>query len=265
MDQLNDLKVPFIKIGSGDANNFPLLRKAAKLDCALIISTGMQKMKTIESIVEIMNKENKRNYALLHCVSSYPTEAKDCLIQMISVLKKKFPQCVIGYSGHELGVDISKAAVLMGARIIERHFTLDKEQKGTDHKCSLDPLEMKTLINDICELKSRNLKENFTKDEIIAILQNAPNVIRALSPFEYTENYVRTIQNCEISCRLKLGKSIVAKHHLKAGQIICGEDICIKVSEPHGIFAEAVDEVVGAKLSIDVKEDCPLTWDHLLK
>lgn len=265
LQQLNDLNVPFIKIGSGDANNFPLLRKAAKLERALIISTGMQTMQTIETIIKIMNKENKSNYALLHCVSSYPTEAIDCQIQMISVLKKKFPQCVIGYSGHELGIDISKAAVLLGARIIERHFTLDKKQKGSDHKCSLDPLEMKALIIGIHKLMYKTVKEYLTKDEVISILQNSTSVIRALSTFESLDNYDRIIQYCEMNCRLKLGKSLVAKHYLTAGQLVSEGDICIKVSEPHGIYAEFMDDVLGAKLSKDIKKDCPLTWDHIKK
>ncbi|XP_065354546.1 sialic acid synthase [Calliphora vicina] len=270
LQQLDAIKVPFIKIGSGDANNFPLLEKAAKLARPLVISTGMQTMETIERIAAIMSNANKMNYALLHCVSSYPTDAKDSQIKMISILKNKFPQCVIGYSGHELGVEISKAAVLLGARIIERHFTLDKQQKGSDHKCSLEPSEMAKLIDDIKKLNTQiaaviSNEQRLSDDLIINILHETPSIKDALDSFDSNANEKRCILPCEMDCRIKLGKSIVAAQNLKAGHFIKPNDLCIKVSEPNGISAEFIDNVLGTELSHDIQRDNPLTWDHIIK
>ncbi|XP_046805644.1 sialic acid synthase [Lucilia cuprina] len=267
LEQLDMLNVPFIKIGSGDANNFPLLEKAAKLERPLVISTGMQTMETIERIVEIMKNAKKTNYALMHCVSSYPTEAKDCQIKMITNLKNKFPHCVIGYSGHELGVDISKAAVLLGARIIERHFTLDKKQKGSDHKCSLEPSEMAKLIEDVSELmlNFKSNQQDLLDEEIIALLPKTSSIKEALDSFDPNDGEERCILSCEMNCREKLGKLIVASQDLKAGHIINIEDLSIKVSEPNGISAEFIDNVVGSELSDDIERDNPITWDIIIK
>ncbi|KAM7364340.1 N-acetylneuraminic acid synthase [Cochliomyia hominivorax] len=266
LQQLDELKVPFIKIGSGDANNFLLLQKAAKLSCPLVISTGMQTMETIERITDIMKKAEKTNYALLHCVSSYPTEAKNSQIHMIRVLKKKFPQCVIGYSGHELGIEISKAAVLLGARIIERHFTLNKQQKGSDHKCSLEPLELKNFIYDVEKLVTYIKIEDLNLNEqILTILNNNSIVEEALNSYDSRTNDKRDILPCEMDCRYKLGKSVVASKNLKSGQIIQLQDLCIKVSEPNGISAEYIGSVIGTKLKYDVMRDNPLMWYNIIE
>lgn len=118
LQDLQTLKVPVIKIGSGDANNIPLLTKAAQHPTPLIISTGMQSEESVQQIVEIMQSTGKENYCLLHCISSYPTEPKDVCLGMIDYYHKKFPGKCIGYSGHEEGVGISVAAVLLGAKVL---------------------------------------------------------------------------------------------------------------------------------------------------
>lgn len=118
LQDLQILNVPVIKIGSGDANNIPLLTKAAQYPTPLIISTGMQCEKMVERIVEIMEFNEKENYCLLHCVSSYPTEPMDARLRMIDYYRKKFPGKCVGYSGHEQGIAISIAAVLLGAKVV---------------------------------------------------------------------------------------------------------------------------------------------------
>lgn len=118
LEDLQNLNVPVIKIGSGDANNIPLLTKAALCSTPLIISTGMQSEEMVQRIVEIMQSTGKENYCLLHCVSSYPTEPKDVCLGMLDYYRKKFPGKCIGYSGHEQGIAISVAAVLLGAKVV---------------------------------------------------------------------------------------------------------------------------------------------------
>lgn len=116
--QLYTLELPFIKIGSGDANNFQLLQYAASRTTPLVISTGMQSETTIRKIVEIMQYNGKQNYCLMHCVSSYPTAPQDATIRMVEIFGEMFPNICIGYSGHEqCTAAITGAAVILGAKV----------------------------------------------------------------------------------------------------------------------------------------------------
>ncbi|XP_055372841.1 sialic acid synthase [Condylostylus longicornis] len=261
LSQLVDLQLSFIKIGSGDANNFKLLQDAAKTHIPLIISTGMQNMITIEKIVEIMNDNCKKNFALLHCVSSYPTNLEDSTLKMIKLFKKKFPNVVIGYSGHEKGILLSQIAVLLGAKIVERHFTLNKNQKGSDHSVSLDPTEMRLLVERIRNFEKQGYTKIMRTDEqIIKILkcENENSVRQSLKDVSSKE-----ILPCELPCRKKLGKSLVYRKPLKENYIIKTEDIIAKVSEPFGISAEFIYEVIGRKLKVNVAEDEIIEFIHL--
>lgn len=255
------MKVPFIKIGSGDANNFPLLRKAAGLKIPLVISTGMQTMSTVDKIVKIMHEAGNTMYALMHCVSAYPTLPSDCNLKMIPKLMKRFPNTVIGYSGHELGTSITKAAVLSGARIIERHFTLDKNQKGSDHRCSLEPTELSALVSGIDYLKNNDflLVPSHDVCDILEILKGEDGLKDALN-----ETGEKLILPCELPCRKKLGKSIVAARKLEKGHQLKATDLAIKVSEPSGIFAERYFHIIDKKIQYNVDEDEPITESVLM-
>lgn len=118
LQDLYDLNVPVIKIGSGDTNNMQLLKQAAQNPTPLIISTGMQYQSTIEKIVQLMQYYKKTNYCLLHCVSSYPTAPQHANLRMLDLYRNLFPNICLGYSGHEQGIAISAAAVVLGARVI---------------------------------------------------------------------------------------------------------------------------------------------------
>ncbi|KAH8312453.1 hypothetical protein KR044_010778 [Drosophila immigrans] len=261
LDFLVELKVPFIKIGSGDANNFPLLKKAAAMHIPLVISTGMQTMSTVDKIVEIMSQAGNNTYALMHCVSSYPTAPSDCTLRMIPTLMARFPGLTIGYSGHELGVSITKAAVLSGARIVERHFTLDKQQKGSDHRCSLEPSELLCLVEGIkqFEVDQTLCNTSFSSNEIIHILNEDDELKASLAEIAQKE-----ILQSELACRRKLGKSIVAARNLKKGHKLQADDLYIKVSEPCGITAERYYDLIGMQLSCGVNEDEPITETELM-
>lgn len=241
LEVLESLDVPFIKIGSGDANNFPLLKKAANLEVPLIISTGMQSLDTIKEIVKIMTDAKKRNYALMHCVSSYPTKPEDCNLRTITLLQDMFPSVSIGYSGHEVGINITSAAINLGARIVERHFTLDKNQKGSDHKCSLIPDEFGKLIS-----RTRNGYK-------VELLDDEKSALKVVLKKE--------ILNCELNCRMKLGKSLVYKRNIEKGSKIDEDDIIVKVTEPFGISAEYIYDVIGKILQKDAFEDCNVGYE----
>lgn len=114
---LYELKVPFVKIGSGDTNNFEVLENAVQHPLPLIVSTGMQGEYMIDRIGDLIQRHGKNNICLLHCVSAYPTDPQDASLRMINYLRNKFRDVVIGYSGHEQGTAISLAAVLLGAQV----------------------------------------------------------------------------------------------------------------------------------------------------
>lgn len=117
LEQLYELNVPFIKIGSGDGNNFPMIASVAHRSTPIVISTGMQNETTVRKVVELFNDADKKDFCLMQCVSSYPTQPKHVGLRMLDVYREWFPDVCLGYSGHEQGIWISVAAVLMGARV----------------------------------------------------------------------------------------------------------------------------------------------------
>lgn len=148
---LIDLGVPAIKIASFDIVNLKLLRKTVTVGLPLIVSTGMANKYEVDKAVELF-EENGVAYCLLHCISAYPTNAEDANLNVIKTLKKNY-NCPIGYSDHTLGIRIPVLAVATGAVIIEKHFTLDKDWEGPDHKMSADPNDMKKMVLEIRKIE----------------------------------------------------------------------------------------------------------------
>jgi sialic acid synthase len=142
------MSVPFIKIGSGDSNNIPMIEYAASKNIPLVISTGMINKSDVEKIYSTV-KRHHLDFCILHCVSSYPTPFDECNLNVINDYKETFSDICIGYSGHEIGISVSLAAIALGAKVLERHLTLDKSLKGSDHCCSLLPNELTELIEQI--------------------------------------------------------------------------------------------------------------------
>ena len=142
--QLNNIKVKAFKIGSGECNNTPLIKEITKFKKPIILSTGMNDIKSIKKSVNIL-KKSKAQFALLHCISEYPADTKRLNLDFINVLKKTFSNVVIGYSDHSLGIIPSISAISKGALIIEKHFTDTKKRSGPDIVCSMDPQELKLL------------------------------------------------------------------------------------------------------------------------
>ena len=140
--------MPLYKIASCDLNNHFLLKEVAKTRKPVIISTGMGDIKEIKEAVKILEKGSKK-IGILHCVSLYPPEAQELNLQRIQLLEKIFPKYVIGYSDHTLDILAPAAAVALGANIIEKHFTLDKNMPGPDQPSSADPAEFKKMIEQI--------------------------------------------------------------------------------------------------------------------
>ncbi|MEK7376216.1 MAG: N-acetylneuraminate synthase family protein, partial [Candidatus Margulisiibacteriota bacterium] len=145
LDYLCGLRMPIIKIGSGDSNNIPLIAYAAKKKRPVILSTGMCDLKDVAEAVKAVKAAGNNEIALMHCTTEYPAPFSELNLKAMATLAKKFG-LPVGYSDHTAGIEASIAAVAMGAKIIEKHFTLDKNMKGPDHKASLSADELKQLV-----------------------------------------------------------------------------------------------------------------------
>ena len=146
IDFLNDLEIPLWKVPSGEVTNLLFLEKIAQTRKEVILSTGMSTLDEIAAAVEVLS--SCRKITLLHCSTIYPTPLESVNLAAMETMKDRFSMD-IGYSDHTLGIEISLVAVGMGAKIIEKHFTLDKNMEGPDHKASLNPEELKALVEGI--------------------------------------------------------------------------------------------------------------------
>lgn len=148
LEFLSGLDLDFIKIGSGEVNNIPYLRKIGAKKQPVILSTGMSFLADVERAFNILLDSGAKSVALLHCTSNYPCPMNEVNLKAMLTLKAAF-QCEVGYSDHTIGIEVPIAAVALGATIIEKHFTLDKEMDGPDHKASLDPQELTEMVRTI--------------------------------------------------------------------------------------------------------------------
>ncbi len=149
IDLLDEIGMPFFKIASADLTNFPLLEHTARKGKHMIISTGMNNFETVNSAVALILGINS-NLVIMQCTSSYPTPIDEINLNVIKTYRAVFGRdAVIGYSGHENGIAVSLVASILGASVIERHFTLDRTMKGGDHSASLEPTGMKKLVRNI--------------------------------------------------------------------------------------------------------------------
>ena len=178
VDLLEKFNVNYHKIGSDDAINIPLLKYVAKTKKKIILSTGMCNMKEIKKSAKTITKYNKQ-LTLLHCVSDYPADRNEINLNAIVSLKKQFPSLKVGFSDHTIGPLASLCAVVLGAEVIEKHFTYDKKLEGPDHMLSLDFKEMKWLVDSIRDFEkmSGNGKKIPTKSEQKNAKNNRKSVV----------------------------------------------------------------------------------------
>ncbi len=178
-NDLSEINVPAFKIGSGECNNYPLLKHISKIKKPIVLSTGMNDIKSIKKSVSILSK-NKIQYALLHCTNLYPTLPKQMRLNGILELKNIFPKAVIGYSDHSGSNLSSLTAVALGASIVEKHFTIDSIKSGPDISSSINEKDLKKLISDINEIyvskkgsvkpiKAEKSTANFAFASVVAI------------------------------------------------------------------------------------------------
>lgn len=262
MEEMIELRPSFIKIGSGDANNFPLIKTASESGLPVILSTGMQKQSTIQQAVGVLNDKNS---VILHCISSYPTIVKNINLKQMIYLQENHVN--VGYSGHELGFSPSLVAVMLGAKVVERHFTMDKQMKGSDHKCSLDPDDLKEFVRLV--RKREELKNSCDVNGIRKIVQGV-DFFPEITDEEFPK-FIGEIMGeerggemypCEEVCHEKLGKAVVYKSDRKSGEVIGECDVCIKVAK--GLLPEELQSIVGKTLVCNVEKDQGVNLGHFL-
>lgn len=220
---LDSIQVSCFKIPSGEITNYPYLVKIAKTGKDIIMSTGMAELEEIDAAVSVLKENGAGEISLLHCNTEYPTPMEDVNLRAMLTLKEKYAVRV-GCSDHTQGIEVPIAAVAMGAEIIEKHFTLDHNMEGPDHKASLEPDELKAMVMGI-----RNIEKALG------------NGVKTISPSEK--------KNVDIA-----RKSIVARKNILKGEILSEDNLAVK-RPGNGISPMKWNDILGTKAVRDFLED----------
>ena len=235
-DMLDDLGMGTFKISSGEITNKPLIQHIASKKKSIILSTGMSYLGEVETaiswIAEIWNTiDTKPQLSVLHCVSGYPARVEEINLRALKTMEMAFG-LPVGYSDHTMGTEIAIAAVAMGAKVIEKHFTLDRDMEGPDHKASLEPEELEAMVTAI------------------------RSVERAMG------NGIKKPAKSENELKKSVRRSLVAAKEIKTGETISPGDIVIK-RPGTGIPVEFKDNVVGMKSGNNISVDSVIKWKDL--
>lgn len=230
-DLLAELDMPTFKIASGDLKNLPLLAHVARFGKPMILSTGAGTLTDVRRAYDAVTPLNPQ-LALLQCTAAYPAAFGELDLGVITTFRELFPTNVIGYSGHDNGIAMAVAAYVLGARIVEKHFTLNRAMKGTDHAFSLEPVGLRKVVRDL-----RRVREALGDGR-------------------------KKVYPTEAGAYVKMGKKLVAARPLLAGHRLSREDIAIR-SPGDGLPPYELDRVVGAVLRRDVGADESFSFEML--
>jgi N-acetylneuraminate synthase/sialic acid synthase len=230
-DFLAALDMPAYKIASGDLINLPLLRHVAKLGKPMIISTGGATMDDVVRAYRVVMPINPQ-LCILQCTSGYPAEFEELNLRVIQTFRERFPDVVIGLSSHDNGISMAPVAYVMGAGVVEKHFTLNRAAKGTDHAFSLTPEGLHRMVRD---------------------LRRAHQAIG---------DGVKRCYESEKAPLYKMQKKLVAARDLPAGHVLAENDISI-VSPNDGLPPYEFDNVVGMRLTAPLKADANILYEGL--
>ncbi len=228
---LAGLDLPAYKVASGDLTNTPLLRFVAEIGKPMIISTGGGTLDDVRRAYETVAELNP-HIALLQCTAGYPAAWEQLDLRVIETYRQLFPDAVVGYSGHDNGIAMPVAAFVFGGRIVEKHFTLNRAMKGTDHRFSLEPGGLRKLVRDL--KRTRVALGDGTK-----------------TPYPSETDPIT-----------KMGKKIVAATTLSAGHVLRREDLALR-SPGDGLPPYELESVIGRTLRHPISEDAALTFEHL--
>lgn len=234
INYLNGFGLPFFKSPSGEITNFPYLRELGKIGKPVVLSTGMSTMQEISDAIDVLTQYGmkKEQITVLHCNTEYPTAMQDVNLKAIDTIAQELG-VTVGYSDHTLGIEVPIAAVALGAKVIEKHFTLDRNLPGPDHKASLEPDELRAMVEGI-----RNIEQ--------ALSGNGEK-----KPSESEE------KNLDIARKsIHLAKDLEKGHNLE-------EDDLIPLRPGDGISPMEWNKVIGKKVIKSLKKHDQLKWDYL--
>ncbi|MDY6882083.1 MAG: N-acetylneuraminate synthase family protein [Thermodesulfobacteriota bacterium] len=231
VDFLADLDMPAFKIASGDLKNTPLQKHIAQVGKPVLLSTGGGTLEDVKRAYHTIMPINPQ-LCIMQCTASYPAQVEDLNLRVITRYRTQFPDTVIGFSDHQNGIAMAVAGYLLGALVIEKHFTLNRALKGTDHSYSLEPIGMQKLVRDL-----RRVPLALGSDE-------------------------KTPLDCEQKPLHKMGKKLVAAHALGAGRVLGPGDVSIR-SPGEGLAPFELDNVLGKTVIRDLKQDENITFEIL--
>ena len=233
LDQLADLGITLFKIPSGEITNYPFLKKVGQKKQKVILSTGMSTTDEIGDAINVLINEGTKlnDITVLHCNTEYPTPMQDVNLLAMNAIGKEF-NVKVGYSDHTPGIEVAIAAVALGAEVIEKHFTLDKNMEGPDHKASLNPEELRQLVTSI-----RNIEKALGSD------------VKLPSPSEFKNKNIAR-------------KSIHVATFLQKGHVIGENDLVMK-RPGDGISPMKIGQVLGKKVKHDLEGDSKLKMEDL--
>jgi N-acetylneuraminate synthase/sialic acid synthase len=231
-DLLAELDVPAFKFASGDLRNTPLQRHVAAFGKPMLLSTGGGTMEDVERAVDAILPLNEQ-LCVLQCTAAYPASVEDLNLNVITTLRERFPSLVIGLSDHQNGIAMAVVAYMLGARVIEKHFTLDHALKGRDHAFSLMPEGMRRLVRDLHRV-----------------------------PAALGEATKRPLP-IEADALEKMGKKLVAARELELGHVLAASDLAIKSPADGGLPPYELDRLVGRRLRRPVAFEDFVTFDDV--
>jgi len=228
-----ELDVPAYKIASGDLMNRPLLKFVAQLGKPMFLSTGGGTIKDVQRAYDTVMPINSQ-LCLLQCTASYPVDPQYMNLRVITTYRERFPDAVIGLSDHQSGIAMAIVAYTLGARVIEKHFTLNRAWKGTDHAFSLEPVGMRKLIRDLGRAR-------------VALGDG-----------------VKQVYPCEKNPLFKMGKKLVAARDLPMGHVLTPDDIAIK-SPNDGLAPYELENIIGMLTLRALREDASILLEDLAR
>jgi len=226
VDFLENLNVPFYKISSFENYDLPLLKYVAKTRKPVIMSTGMIKLDELKESVSALKENGCPEMVLLKCTSTYPADPKDTNLVTITDMQKQFPDCVIGLSDHTLGTAISVASIALGAKVIEKHFTLSRAEVGVDSAFSMEPDEIRKLVSDVN-----------------TVYQSLGSIF-----YGHTEAEIPS---------LKFRRSLYIVKDIKKGEIFTAENVK-SIRPANGLPTRIYEEIIGKKAVISIAAGTPL-------
>jgi len=232
VNMLDELKVPFFKVASMDLNNLSFLKYIAEKGKTIILSTGMGSLAEIETALNAIYETGNKEVILLHCVAIYPPKDEIINLRNVEMLRKTF-NIPVGFSDHTIGTSIPLAAITLGAKVVEKHFTLDKTMPGWDHAVSANPDEMKVIV------------------------EEGKRIVTALG------EYRRVVSAKELKQRKSFRRSVVTKQNLRKGEVVKESELNFK-RPGTGIRPDEIKYILGRKINKDINEDELIKWEDLI-